>query len=258
MNGVIHLPEGDEDMYSDEEIRKHVGSMIHTFRRQRDMTLDELADAIYKSKSTVSKYESGKVGVTIEVLYEIAEVLDVPVHQLILMPEDSRSKNQAGSIVSGLFERNEAFLYYYDGRYKKVMKSYMRLVPNEVTGETEVFYYLGVKEFQHYQRCDYIYKGVMKAYDVVVYFYLKNLVNPVDQMTISILNPLGYRKTVGVLTGLLESPAAIYMTKVIFSKEYIEDIDINKERLFITPTDLEDFKKLNLFVPRLDKNLVNI
>ena len=43
------------------------------------MTLQDLADAIHKSRATVCKYENGDISVDIETLYEISQILQVSI-----------------------------------------------------------------------------------------------------------------------------------------------------------------------------------
>lgn len=64
------------------ELNAHVGSRIRSYRRQRKMTLQQLADIIHKSRASVSKYETGEITLDIETLYDISRALDVSVYQL--------------------------------------------------------------------------------------------------------------------------------------------------------------------------------
>lgn len=57
------------------EISQEIGRRIRAFRKMRKLTLDELALIIYKSKSTISKYEKGEISIDIETLYDIADAL---------------------------------------------------------------------------------------------------------------------------------------------------------------------------------------
>ena len=61
-----------------ENISKYMGSRIRSFRKLRKMTLQQLADAISKSRATVSKYETGEIALDVQTLYEISVALDVP------------------------------------------------------------------------------------------------------------------------------------------------------------------------------------
>ena len=60
----------------------YVGEQIRQYRKAGKMTMQELADAIHKSRATICKYESGEISVDIETLYEISQVLQVSISQL--------------------------------------------------------------------------------------------------------------------------------------------------------------------------------
>ena len=64
-------------------IRKHTGERIRQYRHSRNLTLQQLADSIHKSRSTVSKYETGDLALDIETLAEIADILQVSPNQLL-------------------------------------------------------------------------------------------------------------------------------------------------------------------------------
>lgn len=63
-------------------INTHVGKMIRKYRKAANLTLQQLADAIHKSRATICKYENGDISIDIETLYEISQVLQVSVPQL--------------------------------------------------------------------------------------------------------------------------------------------------------------------------------
>ena len=69
-----------------EDINRFVGGRIHFFRKLRGYTLQALAEAIGKSKATVSKYEKSEIAIDIEVLFDIARALGVSVSQLTDYP----------------------------------------------------------------------------------------------------------------------------------------------------------------------------
>ena len=71
----------------------YVGEQIRQYRKAGKMTMQELADAIHKSRATICKYESGEISVDIETLYEISQVLQVSISPLttIRLPVDTFS-----------------------------------------------------------------------------------------------------------------------------------------------------------------------
>lgn len=66
-----------------ESITKEVGSRIRYARKSRGMSMDELAQAIYKTRSAISKYENGQISVDIATLYDIANALKISIYDLL-------------------------------------------------------------------------------------------------------------------------------------------------------------------------------
>lgn len=98
------------------EITMEVGKRIRGMRKKRDMTLEELAAEIHKSKATISKYEKGEISVDIETLYEIADVLHIHVEQL-LYNRPAADVISAQGCAPGFFAGLTQFYgYIFDGR----------------------------------------------------------------------------------------------------------------------------------------------
>lgn len=66
-----------------ESITREVGSRIRYARKSRGMSMEELAQAIYKTRSAISKYENGQISVDIATLYDIANALKVSIYDLL-------------------------------------------------------------------------------------------------------------------------------------------------------------------------------
>jgi transcriptional regulator with XRE-family HTH domain len=60
-----------------------LASRLKELRRERDLTLDELAERSDVSRSALSKIERGEINPTLMVITKIAEALDISVAQLI-------------------------------------------------------------------------------------------------------------------------------------------------------------------------------
>ena len=100
----------------------YVGEQIRKYRRAGKMTLQDLADAIHKSRATVCKYENGDISVDIETLYEISQILQVSMSQLTTgLPETaSKPSNAPGKgQKSPFFQAQRLYFYFYDGRYQR-------------------------------------------------------------------------------------------------------------------------------------------
>ena len=68
------------------EISKEIGQNIRRTRKMRKITHQQLAQAIGKSQSAISKYESGEIAVDIDTLYAIADALQVHIETLLYFP----------------------------------------------------------------------------------------------------------------------------------------------------------------------------
>lgn len=67
-----------------------VGFNIKKYRKQKKITQKELGNLLDKSLSTIQKYESGEIEVTLDILMKISNLLDVDIYQ-ILYEEGSES-----------------------------------------------------------------------------------------------------------------------------------------------------------------------
>lgn len=234
----------------EDDIRKMTGNKIRNYRRQKNMSVEDLANKIYKSKSSVSKYELGSVNIDIDTLSDIAKALDVPIYKLVFFPETIQSsknlpKNQN---MDHAYDNRELYIYYYDGRKRRVIKSYLKTIYDSADEKFYAYYYLGLKSYEDYNDCDFVYEGTMLPYDLVTYYNLVNQVNTVDRLTICALKPLHQNThTYGILIALLANPIAPYVTKVIISTKMIRDEDIVKKEMMVTKEEINRFKHINLF-----------
>ena len=63
-------------------MEKTIGQRIKEYRKKRGMTQEELAEAMFTRKSTISDYENDKIDFKISVLRELARVLGTSVTYL--------------------------------------------------------------------------------------------------------------------------------------------------------------------------------
>lgn len=89
------------------QISKHIGERIKLYRKNKQLTQEQFARKINKSKSAVSKYECGEISIDIETLYDIAEVLEISIQQLL----DYNIKKLSPSRPARFFQRTGTVLY---------------------------------------------------------------------------------------------------------------------------------------------------
>ena len=104
-------------------INEHIGGRIRMYRKARELTLQQLADLIHKSRASVSKYENGEITLDVETLSEIADVLMVSPGQLMdFNPPVPKTAKQPlnHSAKSPFYQAKRLYFYFYDGRYKRL------------------------------------------------------------------------------------------------------------------------------------------
>lgn len=71
--------------YTEREViaMRDIGKNIRTLRIRRGMTQDELAEALFVTRQTVSNYETGRSRPDVEMLLNIAQVLQADIHHLL-------------------------------------------------------------------------------------------------------------------------------------------------------------------------------
>ena len=86
--------DGEKDMAD-------VGKNIKKIRKEKNLTQDDLAERLHCTRQTISNYENGKSEPNIELLIEIAGVLDVEVNDLIygLKKKENRRKHKAKTVI---------------------------------------------------------------------------------------------------------------------------------------------------------------
>ena len=65
------------------EYLMELGSILRKVRKLRGLTIQQLADKIQKSKSTLSKYERGEISIDILTIKEISRVLNISIDELL-------------------------------------------------------------------------------------------------------------------------------------------------------------------------------
>ena len=61
---------------------QYIGEKIRDYRKKRGMNIQDLADAINKSKATITRYEKNEIIADIYTIMEICNVLNVDINDL--------------------------------------------------------------------------------------------------------------------------------------------------------------------------------
>jgi Predicted transcriptional regulators len=234
-----------------ETIQSEVGKKIRFFRKLRGMTLDELAAAINKSKSSLSKYEKGSIIIDIITLSEIASVLEISPASLI--DTDIQCHKSQTLPGTSFFEKNKLYEYHFDGRRNSIVKSVMVIRHGDIDDAVKAQLFVGISDYKAPDKCRHYYSGCMMYYDMLTHFVLSNETNPVEKMHITIINPLGQRTVAsGMMMAFSEKPFANLAAKIIVSEHIINDNDHILKQLIVSKEEIEQLKKTNLFLVESD------
>lgn len=236
------------DSDRNKSMAEHVGERIKFYRKQNRLTQEQLANKIHKTKSTLSKYESGRIPIDVDSLYEIASVLGVDIFQFV----DLDLPEQDKTIVHGhpFGGKENLYIYYYDGRTKRIVKTFLKLRNRQAErNQIPCSCYMDAPSFQDYEKCKYYYTGIVTHFELVSYVTLLNKSNPMEQIGLCILNPFhNNRDTWGFMFGISYNPITPFALKFLLSVNQIPDARLDPADLELTKSELKMIKNLNMML----------
>ena len=221
-------------------INTHVGKMIRKYRKAANLTLQQLADAIHKSRATICKYENGDISMDIETLYEISQVLQVSVPQLTdigRLQEEADHSSAYAARKSPFFQAKMLYFYFYDGRYNRMKDGVINIHEKEENGSYRAT--LSICSVSGNGRSsESYYNGSVLYSDMLIRFSFVNQYNPLEFRT----------HTDGLLCGISSAdlmPCAFKCLVALEKQELNEEL---RKHLLFTKTELQRWKKLNMLL----------
>ena len=145
-------------MNDTQNIQLYVGENIKKVRLARGLSLEDVAEKIYKSKSTVSKYEKGTIAIDIATLEDISRVLDVhPAQLLMTAAPEKRSPLTQVSL-------DEIYMFSYDGKEKRIIKSVIERYQTDESNRFTIHLYYDVPSKSQLGDCVSFYQGYSTKY----------------------------------------------------------------------------------------------
>ena len=220
------------------DITTHVGKRIKLYRNAAGLSLDKLAKKIYRSKSTVSKYERGLISIDIATLYEIATVLQINIEQLIDFSDSTVDNNK-----NNIIKINQRYMYEYKSNTNTIIRSVLRLTYKNSNINTLLFY--GIKSYEDYEFCKNIYYGEAHISPSIQNYYLYNQNNKLEHVMITTISPINQQvNPIGMMLGLSSIPIEPVVCKVVISDEILSDNDV-KDMLLFNKSEIQRLKKTN-------------
>ncbi len=228
-----------------ENITEKIGDKIRHYRKLRNMTLQDMAEEIHKSKSVLSKYEKGQISVDIMTLYDIAKVLHIQVEELLYkepLPEDAHSVEDVPTFFKGI---NRFYVYYFDGRNLTVNESVVDVFDRDESGDHKIRMYMNILNYDHYQNSENTYIGYLKHYDSISSLALQNRDTPMEKLFINILAPfVDTSEKWGLFYGISARPLMPVALKVLITKKPLEE---SKELIQKLKISKEDYRLMHLY-----------
>lgn len=231
-----------------DNINQEIGKRICIFRKSRNLTMEDLAKIIFKSKSTISKYEKGEITTDIVTLYEIAAALEISIEQLLYYPKE-RIVPVTGKTVPAFFKDTSQFYsYIYDGRCNKLVRCVFDVLFEMENNQYKIMMYMNFKDYDTYQNCENTYWGYIEHYDALTNIQLTNQDSPIEKASVQILaSYLDSQTKWGLFNGFSSRPMMPVATKMLFSKKPIVEDDELIRELKINREDIRMFKLYNMF-----------
>lgn len=226
-----------------------VGKQIRMYRKKRGLSMEELAEKIYKSKSVISKYELGQSNIDITTLYEIAQALSVDVRNL-LAKQDIGAKGESAQRF-GIFQEDRLYLYLVE-RHKKKATLHRGLITifEEEDGDSQLTatLYLGLERDFAFEKCKSVYHGRLDCTPYNASFYLTNPLEPSEHIGIFTRISRGNRSlALGLHLSyemLSNTPTA---TNVIISLRPLAETDSLISSLMTEKDDISNLRAGNVF-----------
>ncbi|AKN31970.1 XRE family transcriptional regulator [Clostridium carboxidivorans P7] len=230
-----------------EEISIEIGKRIRSFRKAKKMTIQELADQIYKSKATVSKYEKGEIVIDIVTLYNVAKVLRIHVDQLLYCEPNGVEIQIEGKKPAFFQGSSQFYSYIYDGRANKLIRCVMDVLSKTEENRYKVMLYMNIESYENYQECENTYGGYIEHYDALTNIILRNQATPMEQITISMLASFMDSQTKwGLMFGISSRPLMPIAAKMLLSKKPLKQDQKLIDKLTISKEDIRIMKMYNM------------
>lgn len=202
---------------------KPFGEYFKKYRKIKNMSLEEVGKAIYKTKATISKYEKNKISPDYTTVLELCNLLDMDIN-LIFKDLTVEKKHR-------VFPYQTLHIYYVSDN--KLIYSILKL--NEHNNLCS--FYNGSKS--NNKKIAYYYEGTYEYLDNIMYLNLKNITSSalsMERVQITISFPLS--NTVNLYNGFIDGltpnfipvvkKAIISTDKLKNHKNLISKLNLNK------------------------------
>lgn len=231
------------------EISALVGQQIRECRKKRNMTLEDMAGLIGKSRSTISKYEKGEIPVDMETLYMIARTLEAPIEQfLYTLPANLPHPARSGVSPSFFHGISKIYSYIFDGRSSQLIRCRFDILSESGSPEYKVMLYMNFLDHDRYKNCENTYRGYIEHFDALTNIQLTNQDSPMEKASVQILaSYLSSETKWGLFNGFSSRPMMPIAAKMLLSRSRLPEDEALIRQLKISREDIRLLKLYNMF-----------
>ncbi len=215
-----------------------LGSKLRAFRKAKHITLQDLSQQLNKSIATVSKYETGEIAVSLDVLTDICSILNINISTLF--PDTPVSESADFQKFHTHFS-DTLFLYWYNKEIDLIREA----VIETKTSSAESILYLDSAHAEDYRQADYLYTGSVSCTDAGSEFLYTNIVPPFDKVFIRL--PSFFKKKTS-RTGMMSCITSYYQNvtvKVLAIDTRVSKPESLKDQLIYTAEEIKILKRTN-------------
>lgn len=227
------------------EISIQTGAKIRACRKKRHLTLEQLSAIIAKSRSTLSKYETGEISIDLETLYEIADALHVRTDEFLYIPEQPAAPSGNGVLPAFFRDISRFYSYIYDGRVGKIIRCVFELGPALDNNRQRISMYMNFKDYKDFQNAENTYYGWIEHFDALTNIQLVNRDMPMEKASVQILAAtLDSDTKRGLFNGFSSRPMMPIAAKMLLSRTRLTE---DKELLHSLKISREDIRLMKLY-----------
>ena len=231
----------------------NVGEKLKKYRNARNMSMQELGDAVGKSKSTINRYETGEILMDILTVIEICNVLNIDINDLCEISVQSTEENKN----INPFDYKLLYLYY-------ISKGGIVISSIEIE-EKKYTNYVSMKNGLVNNKYKQEYVGVMESNYNTSFICLTNAINNpgLDKFQIEIdlhskVNNMYYGLFLGISnnTHRPTSRKCILTRELIKSKEKLNELF---EELKVSENEIENIIETKYWdMPKSQSYVINL
>ncbi len=219
-----------------------LGAKLRAIRKAKHISLNDVAQALNKSVSTVAKYETGEINIDLESLLLICEYFQI--NSADLLPNTSFDSAAKGHPRYKDQMVDRVYIYYYRAYDRWIHRC---VIENDNTTFKSILYFDVKSELEPYQ-CNYVYEGTVHYTDSHTYYVFYNITKPFDMITINSPSlSQGYEYRIG----LLSSITVYYQNmagKILISDTPIQDQSLLMDNLVVDKQTLKELRRTNFFI----------